>query len=109
MANFVLVHGAWHGGWCWRDVVAPLARAGHRVFAPRGGGVQPSPAYSQGYLYPDNARFLLNAVGWLLETDAAPAPLEFATPAPTGSPTPLPSPTPTPIPPTPTPTGESSA
>jgi hypothetical protein len=29
MADFVLVHGAWHGGWCWRDVVAPLvARKG---------------------------------------------------------------------------------
>jgi len=33
MANFVLVHGAWHGGWCWRDVVQPLAKAGHRVHA----------------------------------------------------------------------------
>jgi pimeloyl-ACP methyl ester carboxylesterase len=33
MANFVLVHGAWHGGWCWRDVVQPLAAAGHRVHA----------------------------------------------------------------------------
>jgi pimeloyl-ACP methyl ester carboxylesterase len=33
MANFVLVHGAWHGGWCWREVVRPLARAGHRVHA----------------------------------------------------------------------------
>jgi pimeloyl-ACP methyl ester carboxylesterase len=33
MANFVLVHGAWHGAWCWRDVVAPLARDGHRVHA----------------------------------------------------------------------------
>lgn len=33
MANFVLVHGAWHGGWCWRDVVPPLTRAGHRVHA----------------------------------------------------------------------------
>ena len=21
MANFVLVHGAWHGAWCWRRVV----------------------------------------------------------------------------------------
>lgn len=86
-----------------------LVLVGDREFATNGGGLQTSPAYSQGYLYPDNARFLLNAVGWLLETDAAPAPLEFATPAPTGSPTPLPSPTPTPIPPTPTPTGESSA
>jgi hypothetical protein len=24
MATFVLVHGAFHGGWCWRDVVAQL-------------------------------------------------------------------------------------
>lgn len=33
MANFVLVHGAWHGAWCWRRVVAPLAAQGHRVHA----------------------------------------------------------------------------
>jgi len=33
MSDFVLVHGAWHGGWCWRDVVPALARAGHRVHA----------------------------------------------------------------------------
>jgi pimeloyl-ACP methyl ester carboxylesterase len=33
MADFVLVHGAWHGGWCWRDVVRTLAAAGHRAHA----------------------------------------------------------------------------
>jgi pimeloyl-ACP methyl ester carboxylesterase len=33
MADFVLVHGAWHGGWCWRDVVRGLAAAGHRAHA----------------------------------------------------------------------------
>ena len=33
MANFVLVHGAWHGAWCWQRVVARLAAAGHRVHA----------------------------------------------------------------------------
>ena len=34
MTTFVLVHGAWHGGWCW-DRVAPLLRdAGHEVHAP---------------------------------------------------------------------------
>ena len=33
MAQFVLVHGAWHGGWCWQRVVQPLAAAGHRVYA----------------------------------------------------------------------------
>ena len=32
MANFVLVHGAWHGGWCWR-FVRPLLK-GHEVYAP---------------------------------------------------------------------------
>jgi pimeloyl-ACP methyl ester carboxylesterase len=32
--TFVLVHGAWHGGWCWRDVARSLRAAGHTVFAP---------------------------------------------------------------------------
>jgi pimeloyl-ACP methyl ester carboxylesterase len=32
MVTFVLVHGAWHGGWCWR-FVRPLLK-GHDVFAP---------------------------------------------------------------------------
>jgi pimeloyl-ACP methyl ester carboxylesterase len=31
---FVLVHGAWHGGWCWRRVSDLLERGGHKVFAP---------------------------------------------------------------------------
>ena len=34
MTTFVLVHGAWHGGWCWREVAGRLQSAGHRVFAP---------------------------------------------------------------------------
>jgi pimeloyl-ACP methyl ester carboxylesterase len=29
MAQFVLVHGAWHGGWCWKRVTPLLRRAGH--------------------------------------------------------------------------------
>lgn len=34
MSTFVLIHGAWHGGWCWSRV-APLLRArGHEVHAP---------------------------------------------------------------------------
>ena len=33
MADFVLVHGAWHGGWCWRRVVQTLAAQGHRAHA----------------------------------------------------------------------------
>ncbi len=34
MATFVLVHGAWHGAWCWRRVARILAREGHEVFTP---------------------------------------------------------------------------
>jgi pimeloyl-ACP methyl ester carboxylesterase len=34
MATFVLVHGAWHGGWSWRLVADRLAAAGHRVLTP---------------------------------------------------------------------------
>lgn len=33
MGNFILVHGAWHGGWCWRRVVQALVSAGHRAHA----------------------------------------------------------------------------
>ncbi len=33
MANFVLVHGAWHGGWCWQRVTSALQAHGHRVHA----------------------------------------------------------------------------
>jgi pimeloyl-ACP methyl ester carboxylesterase len=28
------VHGAWHGGWCWRRVADRLAAAGHRALCP---------------------------------------------------------------------------
>jgi pimeloyl-ACP methyl ester carboxylesterase len=31
---FVLVHGAWHGGWCWKRVAPRLRAAGHEVFTP---------------------------------------------------------------------------
>jgi hypothetical protein len=37
--TFVLVHGAWHGGWCWRRVADLLERQGHKVFAPTLTGV----------------------------------------------------------------------
>src|SRR5437660_372527 len=34
MAAFVLVHGAWHGGWCWQRVATLLRAAGHEVYTP---------------------------------------------------------------------------
>jgi len=32
--TYVLVHGAWHGSWCWKSVRAALQSAGHNVFTP---------------------------------------------------------------------------
>jgi pimeloyl-ACP methyl ester carboxylesterase len=34
MASFVLVHGSWHGGWCFDAVKALLEAEGHEVIAP---------------------------------------------------------------------------
>jgi len=33
-APIVLVHGAWHGGWCWWKVAPLLRQAGHDVYTP---------------------------------------------------------------------------
>ncbi len=34
MASFILIHGSWHGGWCFDDVKACLEAKGHEVLAP---------------------------------------------------------------------------
>jgi pimeloyl-ACP methyl ester carboxylesterase len=39
MATYVLVHGAWHGSWCWKRVRKALQAAGHEVFTPTLTGV----------------------------------------------------------------------
>ena len=39
MSTFVLVHGAWHGSWCWKRVRGALQALGHEVFTPTLTGV----------------------------------------------------------------------
>lgn len=39
--RFVLVHGAWHGGWCWEGVIRELEAAGHEAEAPTMPGMAP--------------------------------------------------------------------
>ena len=34
MSTFLLIHGAWHGAWCWKHVVPLLRSAGHHVITP---------------------------------------------------------------------------
>lgn len=33
MSNFILVHGSWHGAWCWYKIVPRLRALGHSVRA----------------------------------------------------------------------------
>src|SRR3954453_23514216 len=39
MSIFVLVHGAWGGGWVWKKVIPLLRAAGHDVHAPTATGL----------------------------------------------------------------------
>ena len=34
MTTYVLVHGAWHGGWCWNKTSPLLRASGSEVFVP---------------------------------------------------------------------------
>lgn len=43
MATYILVHGAWHGGWCWERLAPLLEAAGHRVLAPDLPGMEAEP------------------------------------------------------------------
>lgn len=45
MTTYVLIHGAWHGAWCWEQIVPMLEQAGHTVHAPDlpGAGADPTP------------------------------------------------------------------
>jgi len=34
MSTYVLIHGAWHGAWCWKNVIPLIEKEGHKVIAP---------------------------------------------------------------------------
>ena len=34
MASYLLIHGSWHGAWCWEKVIPLLEHACHCVYAP---------------------------------------------------------------------------
>ena len=79
---------------------------GDREFATNGFGLRTSPPNSAAFIYPNNARFLVNVATWLLDKESVA--VEFPTAAPTATVTITPSPTPTNTP-TPTPTLEEVA
>ena len=44
--TFVLIHGTWHGGWTWQEVIRFLSNEGHRACAPTLAGHGPGPHVS---------------------------------------------------------------
>jgi pimeloyl-ACP methyl ester carboxylesterase len=34
MSTYVLIHGAWHGAWCWEKIIPLIEKEGHKVIAP---------------------------------------------------------------------------
>ena len=34
MGEIILIHGAWHGAWCWNKVLPLLQKQGHKTLAP---------------------------------------------------------------------------
>jgi uncharacterized repeat protein (TIGR01451 family) len=70
-----------------------VALIGDRTFATNDGGLQTSPPRSASFLYPDNARFLVQVIGWLLDADPEnTTAIAFPTPGPTATPTVPPTP-----------------
>ncbi|MEP2734840.1 MAG: alpha/beta fold hydrolase [Erythrobacter sp.] len=61
--DFVLIHGAWHGGWCWEQVRQLLESAGHRVHTP----TLPGLAERAGEMSPDIglAEHITDAIGFV--------------------------------------------
>jgi pimeloyl-ACP methyl ester carboxylesterase len=63
MAVFVLVHGAWHGAWCWERVLPLLEQRGHRVLAPDLPGMGRDPTPLAAITLDGWARFVVDLVG----------------------------------------------
>jgi pimeloyl-ACP methyl ester carboxylesterase len=64
-ATFVLVHGAWHGGWCWQRVRDRLSTHGHRVFTPTLTGVgERSHVSSPGVDLSTHVSDIVNEIRW---------------------------------------------
>ena len=68
--TFVLVHGAWHGGWCWRRVAERLRDGGHVVFTPTLTGLgERSHLLRQGIDIGTHVADIVNVMKWERLTD----------------------------------------
>lgn len=74
-------------------IQARMVVVGDRNFAVNGMGLSSSPPSTDALLYPENARFLIQAVAWLVDADPSTTEtLTFGDPGPTATPTLVPTP-----------------
>lgn len=65
MTTFVLVHGAWHGSWCWKRVRSALQQRGHEVFTPTLTGLgERSHLLARGVNLETHTLDVLNLIRW---------------------------------------------
>ena len=65
MSTFVLVHGAWHGSWCWKRVRKALQDQGHQVFTPTLTGLgERSPLLSPAVNLDTHIDDVVNLIRW---------------------------------------------
>lgn len=65
MACFVLVHGAWHGGWCWAETARALGDLGHDVHTPTLTGLGERSHLLSDDITPDtHAMDIVNTIRW---------------------------------------------
>lgn len=57
MTTFGLIHGAWHGAWCWEPLIAELEQRGHRAVAVD------LPCDDPGATIMDNAKRVADSLG----------------------------------------------
>jgi pimeloyl-ACP methyl ester carboxylesterase len=63
--TFVLVHGAWRGGWCWRKVADLLTAKGHKVYTPTLTGLGERSHLMSGLINLDtHTNDIVNVVKW---------------------------------------------
>ncbi len=65
MASFLMIHGAWHGGWCFDRLRAPLAAAGHAMAAPDLPGMGGGPKALAAVTLAGWARFIMETAAAL--------------------------------------------
>jgi dienelactone hydrolase len=71
--TFVLVHGGWLGGWCWRRVADRLRERGHVVFTPTLTGLgERSHLLSAGIDLDTHIADVVNVVKWERLNDVGP-------------------------------------